>query len=80
MSNKEIFGIVVSNKMDKTIVVAVRQQISHKKYTKIITKTNKYHAHDETNKCKIGDTVKIQKTRPLSKNKRWKLIELIINK
>nr|QCI05721.1 ribosomal protein S17 [Cryptopleura ramosa] len=78
--NKETSGIVVSNKMNKTIIVAVKKQISHKKYGKIIIKTNKYYAHDENNKCNIGDTVKIQETRPLSKNKRWKLIELIKQK
>nr|QCI06640.1 ribosomal protein S17 [Erythroglossum lusitanicum] len=77
MANKETSGTVISNRMDKTIIVAVKKQISHKKYGKIIVKTNKYYAHDENNTCKIGDTVKIQETRPLSKNKRWKLIELI---
>ena len=77
MSLKERTGLVISNKMDKTIIVAVKKQISHKKYGKIITKTNKYYAHDSLNECKIGDTVKIQETRPLSKNKRWNLIELI---
>nr|YP_009391901.1 ribosomal protein S17 [Acrosorium ciliolatum]ARW60045.1 ribosomal protein S17 [Acrosorium ciliolatum] len=75
--NKETSGIVVSNKMNKTIIVAVKKQISHKKYGKIILKTNKYYAHDENNTCNIGDIVKIQETRPLSKNKRWKLVELI---
>lgn len=75
--HKENSGIVVSNKMNKTIIVAVKKQFSHKKYGKIIIKTNKCYVHDEDNKCNIGDKVKIQETRPLSKNKRWKLIELI---
>nr|YP_009326666.1 30S ribosomal protein S17 [Membranoptera platyphylla]AMJ16923.1 30S ribosomal protein S17 [Membranoptera platyphylla] len=80
MPKKETSGIVVSNKMNKTIVVAVKKQIPHKKYGKIITKTNKYYAHDSLNECCIGDRVKIQETRPLSKNKRWNLIELITKK
>nr|QCI04691.1 ribosomal protein S17 [Apoglossum ruscifolium] len=80
MSKKENFGIVISNKMNKTIIVAVKKQISHKKYGKIIIKTNKYYAHDNLNQCQIGDRVKIQETRPLSKNKRWNLIELIKTK
>nr|YP_009398950.1 ribosomal protein S17 [Cliftonaea pectinata]ARW68145.1 ribosomal protein S17 [Cliftonaea pectinata] len=77
MPKKETNGIVISNKMEKTIVVIVKKQIPHKKYGKIMTKTNKYYVDDPSNKCKIGDLVKIQETRPLSKNKRWKLIELI---
>nr|YP_009295280.1 30S ribosomal protein S17 [Dasya binghamiae]AOH77292.1 30S ribosomal protein S17 [Dasya binghamiae] len=77
MSKKETVGIVISNKMHKTIIVAVKKQVSHKKYGKIITKTNKYYAHDALNECQIGDKVKIQETRPLSKNKRWNLITLI---
>nr|YP_009396854.1 ribosomal protein S17 [Ophidocladus simpliciusculus]ARW66040.1 ribosomal protein S17 [Ophidocladus simpliciusculus] len=77
MSKKETSGIVISNKMDKTIVVIVKKPIAHKKYGKIIEKTNKYYVHDPLNKCKIGDQVKIQETRPLSKNKRWKLVESI---
>nr|QCI05906.1 ribosomal protein S17 [Dasysiphonia japonica] len=77
---KETIGIVVSNKMDKTIVVTVKRQISHKKYGKIITKTNKYYAHDALNECNIGDRVKIQETKPISKNKRWNLIKLIQKK
>jgi len=80
MSQKNTLGIVVSNKMDKTIIVAVKKQVSHKRYAKIIIKTNKYYVHDENNECKIGDKVKIEETRPLSKHKRWKLIELIIKK
>ena len=77
MTKKEIYGIVISDKMNKTIIVAVKKQISHKKYKKFINKTNKYYAHDNFNECKIGDKVKIQETRPLSKNKRWNMIELI---
>lgn len=80
MPKKETVGIVVSNKMDKTITVAVKKQVAHKKYRKIIAKTNKYYADDPFNKCKTGDIVKIQETRPLSKNKRWKLIQLIIKR
>nr|YP_009398520.1 ribosomal protein S17 [Lophocladia kuetzingii]ARW67706.1 ribosomal protein S17 [Lophocladia kuetzingii] len=79
MPTKETSGIVISNKMDKTITVIVKKQVSHKKYGKIITKTNKYYAHDPLNQCKIGDKVKIKETRPLSKKKRWTLIELIKN-
>nr|QCI05366.1 ribosomal protein S17 [Compsothamnion thuyoides] len=77
MPKKETSGIVISNKMNKTIIVAVKKQISHKKYNKIMIRTNKYYAHDENNICNIGDTVRIQETRPLSKNKRWTLIKLI---
>lgn len=77
MTNKENVGIVISNKMHKTITVAVKKKISHKKYNKIITKTNKYYADDPNNECHIGDVVKIQETKPISKNKRWKLISKI---
>nr|YP_009774038.1 30S ribosomal protein S17 [Caulacanthus okamurae]QIZ74655.1 30S ribosomal protein S17 [Caulacanthus okamurae] len=79
MATKETLGIVVSNKMKKTITVAVRTNIAHKKYGKTISKTNKYYVHDEDEKCQIGDLVKIQETRPISKKKRWKLIHKIIN-
>lgn len=78
MPIKETIGTVVKNVMDKTITVAVKKQIAHKKYGKIFIKTNKYYAHDENNECHIGDIVKIQETRPISKNKRWKLINKII--
>lgn len=77
MSRKETYGIVISNKMDKTVTVAVKKQVAHKKYKKIMIRTNKYYAHDDLNQCEIGDRVKIQETRPLSKNKRWNVIELI---
>jgi len=77
MIKKETTGKIISNKMDKTVVVAVKQQISHKKYKKIIIRTNKYYAHDELNQYNIGDVVKIQAIRPLSKNKRWNVVTLI---
>nr|QCI04311.1 ribosomal protein S17 [Anotrichium furcellatum] len=80
MSKKETFGTVVSNKMEKTIIVAVAKQISHKKYGKIIMRTNKYCVHDEKNICQIGDLVQIQETRPMSKNKNWILTKLIHKK
>lgn len=80
MSQKITLGVVTSNKMNKTIVVAIQKQVSHKKYGKIIRKTNKYYAHDEHNVCKIGDTVQIQETRPLSKHKNWILMQVIKTK
>ena len=70
-------GIVVSDKMDKTIVVAVQDNVKHPIYGKIIKRTLKVHAHDETNTCGIGDKVEIMETRPLSKTKRWRLVEII---
>ena len=70
-------GRVVSDKMDKTVVVAVDYLKPHPLYRKIIRKTNKFHAHDETNQCHIGDVVRIGETRPLSKTKRWRLVEVI---
>ncbi len=70
-------GKVVSNKMQKTIVVAVENHVKHPLYNKIIKKTYKLKAHDENNDCNIGDTVKVMETRPLSKDKRWRLIEII---
>nr|YP_009257581.1 30S ribosomal protein S17 [Coeloseira compressa]ANH09664.1 30S ribosomal protein S17 [Coeloseira compressa] len=78
MAPKQNTGIVTSNKMNKTITVVITNKISHKKYNKIISKTKKYYAHDENNQCQIGDTVKIQETKPISKKKRWKLLEKII--
>jgi len=74
---KERIGIVVSNKMDKSIVVAVKMRERHPKYGKFVNKTSKLYAHDETNDCMIGDTVKVMETRPLSKSKRWRLVEII---
>ena len=70
-------GKVVSNKMDKTIVVAVEDHVKHPLYKKIVKKTYKLKAHDENNECKIGDTVKVMETRPLSKDKRWRLVRII---
>lgn len=70
-------GVVVSNKMQKTIVVQVERKFKHPKYGKFLKKTSKFAAHDETNDCNIGDTVRIMETRPLSKNKCWRLVEII---
>ncbi|MBR3799762.1 MAG: 30S ribosomal protein S17 [Bacteroidales bacterium] len=74
---KERIGVVVSNKMEKSIVVAVKRKEKHPKYGKFVNKTKKFVAHDEENKCDIGDTVLIMETRPLSKNKRWRLVNII---
>ena len=70
-------GKVVSNKMDKTIVVAVENHVKHPLYGKIVKKTYKLKAHDENNEAKIGDTVRVMETRPLSKDKRWRLVEIM---
>ena len=70
-------GKVVSNKMDKTIVVAIVDNVKHPKYGKVIKRTVKFKAHDENNVCNEGDTVMIMETRPLSKDKRWRLVEII---
>ena len=70
-------GKVVSNKMDKTIVVAVEDHVKHPLYNKIVKRTYKLTAHDEENKCNIGDRVKVMETRPLSKDKRWRLVEIV---
>jgi small subunit ribosomal protein S17 len=80
MAAKEIVGVVVSNKMNKTIVVAVENRSAHPKYGKIVVKTKKYKAHDEENKCNEGDRVRITETRPLSRTKRWQLAEIIQTK
>jgi small subunit ribosomal protein S17 len=74
---KERTGVVFSNKMDKTITIAVKWKEKHPIYGKFVNKTKKYHAHDEKNDCNIGDTVRIMETRPLSKLKRWRLTEII---
>ncbi len=74
---KERIGIVVSNKMEKSVVVAVKWKEKHPIYGKFVNKTKKYHAHDEKNECGIGDTVKIMETRPLSKTKTWRLVEIL---
>jgi small subunit ribosomal protein S17 len=70
-------GKVVSDKMDKTIVVAIEDNVKHPLYKKIVKRTYKLKAHDENNKCNIGDRVKVMETRPLSKDKRWRLVEII---
>ncbi len=70
-------GKVVSNKMDKTIVVAIADHVKHPKYGKVMKRTMKIHAHDAENVCNIGDTVSVMETRPLSKTKRWRLVEII---
>lgn len=74
---KERTGVVFSNKMDKSITVAVRWKEKHPIYGKFVNKTKKYHAHDEKNECNVGDTVKIMETRPLSKTKRWRLVQIV---
>ena len=74
---KERMGIVVSNKMDKTIVVAVKWKEKHPIYGKFVNKTRKFHVHDEKNECGIGDTVRIMETRPLSKTVRWRLTQIV---
>ena len=74
---KERTGIVLSNKMDKTITVGAKFKERHPIYGKLVSKTKKYHAHDEKNEWNIGDTVRIMETRPLSKTKRWRLVEIV---
>ena len=74
---KERTGVVTSNKMDKSITVAIKWKEKHPIYGNFVNKTKKYHAHDEKNECGIGDTVKIMETRPLSKTKRWRLVQII---
>ena len=74
---KERIGLVVSNKMDKSIVVSIERRFKHPIYGKFVKKTNKFMAHDEKNDCNIGDTVRIMETRPLSKNKNWRLVEIL---
>ncbi len=77
MAVKERVGVVVSNKMDKTVVVAIENRSPHPKYGKIVVKTKKYKAHDEENKCQEGDRVRIRETRPLSRTKRWVVAEIL---
>ena len=74
---KTRIGVVTSNKMTKTITVAVQRKVKHPMYGKFLKKTTKFHAHDEKNECSIGDTVKIMESRPLSKTKRWRLVEVV---
>ena len=70
-------GVVVSDKMDKTIVVEIRTRVKHPLYGKIMNRTEKFKAHDENNECGIGDTVRVMETRPLPKDKRWRLVEVV---
>lgn len=74
---KERIGVVTSNKMEKSVVVSVERKVKHAKYGKFVKKTTKFVAHDEKNECNQGDTVRIMETRPLSKNKCWRLVEII---
>ena len=74
---KTRIGVVTSNKMNKTITVAVERKVKHPIYGKFVKKTTKFHAHDEKQECTIGDIVKIMETRPLSKTKRWRLVEVV---
>ncbi|NMG18098.1 30S ribosomal protein S17 [Brasilonema bromeliae] len=80
MAVKERVGLVVSDKMQKTVVVAIENRAPHPKYGKIVVNTQRYKVHDEDNQCKIGDRVRIQETRPLSKTKRWKVTEILTTK
>ncbi|BDI17854.1 MULTISPECIES: 30S ribosomal protein S17 [Nostoc] len=77
MAVKERVGLVVSDKMQKTVVVAIENRAPHPKYGKIVVNTQRYKVHDEENQCKVGDRVRIQETRPLSKTKRWKITEVL---
>lgn len=74
---KTRIGVVRSNRMDKTITVAVERKVKHPIYGKFVKKTTKFHAHDEKNECSIGDIVRIMESRPLSKTKRWRLVEVV---
>jgi small subunit ribosomal protein S17 len=74
---KTRIGVVTSNKMEKTVTVAVERKVKHPIYGKFVKKTTKFHAHDEKNECSIGDTVRIMETRPLSKTKRWRMVEVL---
>jgi len=76
-SRKERTGIVVSNKMQKSIVIEVQRKVRHPKYGKFVKRSSRFMAHDETNQCNIGDTVRIMETRPLSRNKCWRLVEIL---
>jgi small subunit ribosomal protein S17 len=74
---KSFIGRVVSDKMDKTIVLAVTRRVAHSRYNKVVKRTTKYKAHDEKNECKVGDMVRVIETRPISKDKRWKVLEIV---
>jgi small subunit ribosomal protein S17 len=76
-SNRTLTGRVVSNKMQKTITVLIERRVKHPVYGKFITRSTKVHAHDEENKCQIGDTVTVQQSRPLSKTKAWRLLDIV---
>jgi len=76
-TRRERIGVVVSNSMEKSIVITVRQKVKHPIYGKFVNKTSRFMAHDEENNCNVGDTVKISETKPLSKNKRWRVVEII---
>ena len=76
-SRKVKVGTVISDKMDKTVVVAIQDNVKHPKYGKVIKRTVKFKAHDENNECAVGDKVSIMETRPLSKEKRWRVVEII---
>ena len=76
-SRKVRVGKVVSDKMDKTVVVKVENRVAHKTYNKIIGRTYRLKAHDENNECRVGDTVRVMETRPLSKDKRWRVVEIV---
>ena len=77
MAVKQRVGVVVSDKMDKTVVVAIESRTAHPKYGKIVVRTKRYKAHDEENKCKVGDRVRIEETRPLSRTKRWSVLDIL---
>jgi small subunit ribosomal protein S17 len=77
MAVKQRIGLVVSDKMDKTVVVAVENRAPHPKYRKIVVRTKRFKVHDEENKCQVGDRVRIQETRPLSRTKRWEVVDIL---
>lgn len=77
---QEKTGVVISNRMQKTVVVKVVRRVKHPLYKRYVTKTSKFHAHDEQNRCSTGDKVRIQETRPLSRLKRWRVVEILSNK
>ena len=74
---RSVTGRVVSDKMDKTVVLAVTRRVAHSRYNKEVKRTTKYKAHDEKNECKVGDMVRVIETRPISKDKRWKVLEIV---
>ncbi len=77
MAVKERVGVVVSDKMEKTVVVAIESRTAHPRYGKIVVRTKRYKAHDEENQCKVGDQVRIRETRPMSKTKRWAVVDIL---